>query len=203
MTDHAAGSRPVAVAITGGIGAGKSEALAAFARHGAATVSSDEIVHHLLREDDEVKGALVERLGNGIVAPDGSIDRGAVAQIVFRDRALLGWLEGLLHPRVSAEYLRWRDALAELPDPPRVSVTEVPLLYESGAEKRFDKVVVITAPRKLREARTEKVLGADREKRLLSGAEKAKRADYVYVNTGGLDELDAFVAAVMRELREA
>src|SRR5206468_7554629 len=131
-----------------------------------------------------------ERLGNGIVAPDGSIDRGAVAQIVFRDQALLGWLEALLHPRVSAEYLRWRQALAELPDPPRVCVTEVPLLYESGAEKRFDKVVVVTAPRKLREARTEKVLGADRERRLLPDAEKAKRADYIYVNTGGLDDLD-------------
>ena len=192
--------RPVAVAITGGIGAGKSEALAAFARHGAATVSSDEIVHHLLREDEEVKRALVDRLGNGIVAPDGSIDRGAVAQIVFRDRELLLWLEGLLHPRVSAEYLRWREALAELTDPPRVCVTEVPLLYESGSESRFDKVVVITAPRKLREARTEKVLGADREERLLPDAEKVKRADYVYVNTGGLDDLDEFVAGVMRDL---
>ena len=194
--------RPIAVAITGGIGAGKSEALAAFARHGAATVSSDEIVHHLLREDDEVKRKLVARLGNGVVAPDGSIDRSAVAQIVFRDRELLGWLETLLHPRVSAEYLRWRDALAELTDPPRVCVTEVPLLYESGAEKRFDKVIVLTAPRKLREARTEKVLGADREKRLLPDGEKAKQADYVYVNTGGLDELDAFVAEVMRELAD-
>jgi dephospho-CoA kinase len=192
--------RPVAVAITGGIGAGKSEALAAFRRHGAATVSSDEIVHHLLREDEEVKRALVERLGNGIVAPDGAIDRGAVAQIVFRDPALLEWLERLLHPRVSAEYLSWRDALAELPDPPRVCVTEVPLLYESGGEERFDKVVVITAPRQLREARTQKVLGASREERLLPDAEKAKRADYVYVNTGDLDELDAFVAGLVREL---
>ena len=192
--------RPIAVAITGGIGAGKSEALASFARHGAATVSSDEIVHHLLREDAEVKRKLVERLGNGVVAPDGSIDRGAVAQIVFRDRTLLGWLEGVLHPRVSAEYLRWRDALAQLSEPPRVCVTEVPLLYESGSEQRFDKVVVITAPRKLREARTEKVLGANREERLLPDAEKAKRADFVYVNTGGLEELDAFVAGVMREL---
>ena len=192
--------RPVAVAITGGIGAGKSEALAAFARQGAATVSSDEIVHHLLREDAEVRRALVARLGNGIVEPDGSIDRGSVAQIVFRDRELLDWLEELLHPRVSAEYLRWREALAELPQPPHVCVTEVPLLYESGGESRFDKVIVITAPRKLRESRADMVLGADRERRLLPDAEKAKRADYVYVNTGDLDELDEFVAGVMREL---
>jgi dephospho-CoA kinase len=191
---------PIAVAITGGIGAGKSEALAAFARHGAAVVSSDEIVHHLLREDEDVKRALVQKLGHGIVAPDGSVDRSAVAQSVFRDRELLAWLEGLLHPRVSAEYLRWRDELGKLPDPPAVCVTEVPLLYEAGGESRFDKVVVITAPRKLREARTQKVLGANREERLLTDAEKAKRADYVYVNTASVEELDAFVAGVMEEL---
>jgi dephospho-CoA kinase len=191
---------PIAVAITGGIGAGKSEALAAFARHGAAVVSSDEIVHHLLREDEDVKRALVQKLGHGIVAPDGSVDRSAVAQSVFRDRELLAWLEGLLHPRVSAEYLRWRDELGKLPDPPAVCVTEVPLLYEAGSESRFDKVVVITAPRKLREARTQKVLGANREERLLTDAEKAKRADYVYVNTASVEELDAFVAGVMEEL---
>ena len=74
-------TRPVAVAITGGIGAGKSEALKAFARHGAATVSSDEIVHHLLRRP-EVREAVVARMGHGIVAPDGEIDRGALAKRV-------------------------------------------------------------------------------------------------------------------------
>src|SRR6266700_3840208 len=90
-------SRPVAVAITGGIGAGKTEALHAFARHGAATVSSDEIVHHLLRRDD-VRAAVVERMGNGIVGESGEIDRGALATVVFNDRDALGWLEELLHP---------------------------------------------------------------------------------------------------------
>ncbi len=65
-------TKPVAVAITGGIGAGKSEALQAFARHGAATVSSDEIVHHLLRRED-VRRAVVEHMGNGVVAPDGEM----------------------------------------------------------------------------------------------------------------------------------
>ena len=136
-------SRPVAVAITGGIGAGKSEALQAFARHGAATVSSDEIVHHLLRRED-VRRAVVERMGNGIVGPDGEIDRGALATVVFNDRAALAWLEELLHPLVSLEYLQWREQLAELPQAPAVCVTEVPLLYETGGETRFDKVVVIT-----------------------------------------------------------
>jgi dephospho-CoA kinase len=190
--------RPVAVAITGGIGAGKSEALRAFARHGAATVSSDEIVHHLLRRPD-VREAIVQRVGNGVVDPTGEIDRGALGTVVFNDRAALAWLEGLLHPLVSAEYLQWRDQLADLPEPPRVCVTEVPLLYESGAESRFDKVVVITAPAKVRRARSH-VATEDRESRLIDDREKVARADYSYRNVGGVDELDAFVASVMHDL---
>jgi dephospho-CoA kinase len=189
---------PVAVAITGGIGAGKSEALAAFARHGAATVSSDEIVHHLLRRDD-VKQRVVERMGQGIVAPDGEIDRGALATAVFNDRDALAWLEQLLHPLVSQEYLTWREELGRLPDAPAVAVTEVPLLFEVGGEARFDKVVVITAPTKLRRSRSQVAVN-ERESRLLPDAEKVKRADYSYVNTGSIEELDAFVASVMREL---
>jgi dephospho-CoA kinase len=191
-------TRPVAVAITGGIGAGKSEALKAFARHGAATVSSDEIVHHLLRRP-EVRDAVVARMGHGVVSPTGEIDRGALATVVFNDREALGWLEELLHPLVSAEYLQWREQLAELPDAPRVSVTEVPLLYETGSDARFDKVVVITAPSKLRRARAEVAMD-DRESRLLPDAEKVQRADFSFKNTGSLEELDAFVKSVMAEL---
>jgi dephospho-CoA kinase len=191
-------TRPVAVAITGGIGAGKSEALKAFARNGAATVSSDEIVHHLLRRP-EVRDAVVGRMGHGIVSPEGEIDRGALATVVFNDREALAWLEELLHPLVSVEYLEWRERLAELPDAPRVSVTEVPLLYETGGDARFDKVVVITAPSKLRKARSA-VATDDREARLIPDAEKVQRADFSFKNTGSLEELDAFVKSVMAEL---
>jgi dephospho-CoA kinase len=191
--------RPVSIAITGGIGAGKSEALRAFARHGAAVVSSDEIVHHLLRSDPEVKDAMVARLGAGILGPDGEIDRSRVAERVFGDRDALAWLEALLHPRVSAEYLTWRDQLGRLENPPDVCVTEVPLLYEVGGQDRFDKVVVITAPAKLREARARVPL-AGRSDRLLPDREKVKRADFAYVNTGTLEELDAFIAGVMEQL---
>ena len=191
--------RPIAVAITGGIGAGKSEALYAFQKAGAATVSSDEIVHHLLRTDPEVREAIVRELGEGVLGDDGSIDRGRVAEVVFADRAKLDFLEQLLHPKVAAEYLTWREQLAALPDPPPVSVTEVPLLYETGGDKRFDKVVVITAPAKLREQRR-RVMRDDRDQRLLPDKEKLKRADFAYVNKGTLEELDAWVAGVMKEL---
>ncbi len=193
--------RPVAVAITGGIGAGKSEALYAFRKAGAATVSSDEIVHHLLRNDEDVKLELVRELGEGVLDDEGVVDRKRVGEIVFSDRGKLDFLERLLHPLVTAEYLRWREQLGELPNPPRVSVTEVPLLYETGGDKRFDKVVVITAPTKLRDQRR-RVTRDDRDQRLLPDKEKVKRADFAYVNTGTLDDLDAWVAGVMAELTE-
>ncbi len=192
-------ARPIAVAITGGIGAGKSEALAAFARHGAATVSSDAIVHHLLREDEEVQRALVDRLGDRVLDDTGQVDRGAIAEIVFADEEALQWLEGLLHPLVVREYLDWREQLGELDNPPAVCVTEVPLLYEVGGQDRFDSVVVVTAPPEVRASRTE-VAVAEREPRLLPDTVKVAQADFAYVNDGSLEELDAFVAAVLEEL---
>jgi dephospho-CoA kinase len=192
-------SRPLAVAITGGIGAGKSTALDAFRRHGAATVSSDEIVHHLLRTDPDVKRALVERLGEEILDGEGVPDRERIALKVFKDREALDFLEQLLHPLVSREYLAWREQLAQLEKPPRVCVTEVPLLYEVGGETRFDKVVVITAPSKLREARRGGRTD-DRESRLLPDREKVERADFAYVNTGTPEQLDTWVADVMATL---
>jgi dephospho-CoA kinase len=149
-----------------------------------------------------VKDAMVERLGEGIIGEDGEIDRSRVAERVFDDRESLVWLEALLHPKVSAEYLRWREQLAKLPNPPAVCVTEVPLLFEVGAQDRFDKVVVITAPAKLREARA-RVPVAGRSDRLLPDREKVKRADFAYINTGTLEELDAWVAGIMEELRAA
>jgi len=191
--------RPLAVAITGGIGAGKSTALECFRRHGAATVSSDEIVHHLLATDPEVKAKLVERLGEEILGGDGAPDRERIAVRVFKDRDALDFLEKLLHPLVSREYMSWREQLAALPNPPAVCVTEVPLLYEVGADARFDKVVVITAPTKLREARRGGWTD-DREARLMPDREKAKRADFTYVNIGTPDDLDAWVAEVMATL---
>lgn len=193
-------ARPLAVAITGGIGAGKSEALKAFERLGAATISSDEIVHRLLREDAEVRVALLDRWGDRILDESEEIDRRVVAKIVFEDRDELAFLEGVLHPRVAREYLVWREELAALPEPPAVCVTEVPLLYEVGGETRFDAVVAITAPRLLREARG-RILSDDRGDRQLPDREKAARADFAYRNTGTFEELEAFVSSVLEELR--
>ncbi len=190
---------PLAVAITGGIGAGKSEALKAFARHGAAVISSDDIVHRLLRDDADVHAAVVERFGAGVLGDDGRIDRSAVARIVFGDREQLLWLEALLHPRVMREYAAWREGIERQPNPPSLSAAEVPLLFEAGGEKRFDAVVVITAPAGVRKRRA-KVSPDERETRLIPDDEKVRRADFAYVNDGTLEHLDAFVASVVDEL---
>jgi dephospho-CoA kinase len=180
--------RPVTVALTGGIAAGKSEALAAFARHGAATASSDAFVHELLAGDDDVRSAIRDRWGDDAVG-----NRKRIGEIVFRDPAELEWLEQLLHPRTRALGDAW---LAQADS--RIAVIEIPLLFETGGESRVDKVVVVTAPREVREAR--RAGFADREARLIPDEEKVARADYAYVNDGSLEDLDAFVASVVDSL---
>ena len=185
--------RPLAVALTGGIAAGKSEALQAFACRGAAVISSDDVVHRLYREDEGLEAVLRERWGERVFR-GGEVDRTEIGRIVFADHAELEWLESELHPRVRAATEDW---LAE--QTADVAVAEIPLLYETGGEARFDRVVVVTAPLEVREARRGGV--ADREDRLVPEEEKLRRADFAYVNDGTLDELDDFVAGVLEELR--
>jgi dephospho-CoA kinase len=185
--------QPKTLAVTGGIGAGKSEALRAFARQGAATASADEIVHRLYA-DPEVQRELVARWGEDVVR-DGVADRRRIGEIVFADRDELLWLESLVHPRVVAEQARWLDEQTA-----QLVVVEVPLLYETGGDARFDGVVVITAPEEVRAARTEVANAADRQERLLPDEEKVRRADFAYVNDGSLEELDAFVRDVVQRL---
>jgi dephospho-CoA kinase len=191
--------RLLAIAITGGIAAGKSEALAAFERRGAAVASADAIVHRVYLEDDELKSLLRERWGDGVFDAQGEVDRAAVAAIVFADRGELDWLEGVLHPRVVRAQEQWLAALRARPDPPALVVVEIPLLFETGGEARFDKVVALTAAPEVRAERRGGGLES-RESRLIPDEEKLRRADFAYVNDGSLEALDAFVAGVVEEL---
>lgn len=179
--------KPKTLAVTGSIGAGKSEALRAFERHGAAVLSSDEVVHRLLAEDEEVRLAVEERFG--------TTERAEIGKRVFADRAELAWLERLLHPRVRAEVASWCEGVEQ-----PVAVVEIPLLYETGAESFFDVVVVITAPEALRLERSPAARDG-RGGRLIPDEEKQERADFAYVNDGTLAELDAFVADVLASLQ--
>jgi dephospho-CoA kinase len=186
------------VGLTGGIGAGKTETLAAFDRLGAATLSTDRVAHDLL-EDEEVKAALVDRWGEQ-VAPGGTVDRDKVAEIVFGDRNELAWLESVTHPHVGAHVLEWRQGLD--PSVP-VAIVEVPLLFEAAMEDAFDATVAVVADDQLRDARLrERGQGGleGREARQLDQAEKARRADHVIRNDASLEELESEVSRLIDQL---
>lgn len=188
------------VGLTGGIGAGKSETLAAFERAGAATLSTDRVTHDLL-DDEEVRAALVERWGDQI-APGGAVDRNKVGEIVFADRGELGFLESLLHPRVGLHVLDWRQALGPEVE---VAVVEVPLLFEAAMEDAFDETVAVVADDEIRDTRLRERDQAGlegREERQLDQAEKVRRADHVVRNDGSLEELDREVNELIDQLRK-
>ena len=184
--------------LTGSLAAGKSSALAALARLGAATISADDVVHELLG-DARVAKLLVERWGEE-VAPDGEIDRGRVGAIVFERPDELAWLESTLHPLVGRRIAAWREGLGEGTP---LAVVEAPLLFETGMENQFEATISVIADDELRAERagargTGELEG--RERRQLDQDEKAARATYVIVNDGSLAELEAALAEVLAEL---
>jgi dephospho-CoA kinase len=192
---------PPFVGLTGGIGAGKSEALIALERLGAATLSTDAVVHDLL-ESDEVRGLLVERFGDR-VAPSGRIDRNVVATVVFEDPDERKWLEGVLWPRVGARVNGWREEIAHRDPPPRAAVVEVPLLFESGMEAVFDRTIAVVADEDLRRERAAARghAGVDsREAAQLSQNEKAERADYIVRNDRDIADLQQELSAVLEKM---
>jgi dephospho-CoA kinase len=178
------------VGLTGGLGAGKSEALRALGELGAATLSTDAVVHELL-DTDELRDALVERLGPEM-APGGRVDRSAVAERAFGEQEHRDWLEGLLWPRVGERVMSWRAEVDAAEPRPVAAVVEVPLLFEAGMENAFDHTLAVIAEESVREERAGArghTAVASRAGRQLPQAEKAERADFVVRNDGSLDEL--------------
>jgi dephospho-CoA kinase len=200
--DAAAGpDRPALIGLTGAIAAGKSEALAALARLGAATLSSDAVVHELLGSD-EVRGRLVERWGPD-VARGGHVDRNRVGALVFERAEELGWLESILHPLVAERIGSW---VIALPPHTSVAVVEVPLLFETGMEAEFDATLCVVADDRVRAERAG-ARGTDlleeRSGRQLSQADKAARATFVVANDGSLAELEAQLGELWERLEAA
>lgn len=187
------------VGLTGGIGSGKSEALSALERLGAATLSTDAVTHELL-QTDEVRDLLVAELGPE-VAPAGSIDRAAVAARVFGDDDKRTWLESVLWPRVGERVARFRETAEDRP----AAVVEVPLLFESGMQAVFDKTIAVIADEDVRAeraaARGHELVEA-RAARQLTQDEKAQRADFVVRNDGTVEELEIKLSEVLEKLSE-
>jgi dephospho-CoA kinase len=185
------------VGLTGGIGSGKSEALAACRRLGAAVLSSDEVVHELLGTD-EVRDLLAERWGRT------DLSREEIAEIVFERPDELAWLEGVLFPRVGQRMAAWRVGLESEAAGPEIAVVEVPLLFEAGVGGVFDATVAVVADEETRAeragARDHRALEG-REARQLSQEEKATRADYVVQNDGTLEELEGAMARLLKRLK--
>lgn len=186
------------IGLTGAIAAGKSAALAALERLGAATLSADAVVHDLLGTE-RVRDLLVGRWG-AEVAPEGEVDRARVGAIVFGRQDELAWLESALHPLVSERIVEWVRGLGE---GTQLAVVEVPLLFEAEMDDAFDATVAIVAPDELRAeragARGTSELEA-RAGRQLPQAEKAARATYVVSNQGDLAELEASLCEIWPEL---
>jgi dephospho-CoA kinase len=192
-------ARPLTIGLTGGIAAGKSEALAAFERLGAATISSDAVVHELL-EAEPLLPRLVERWGRRVV-PGGKVDRDRIGSIVFADPSELKWLEGQIHPLVGERIGAW---LTALPQDADVAVVEVPLLFEAGMDGAFDTTVAVITSDEVRRQRAQArghALVDEREARQLAQAEKAARAAHVVQNDGSVEELERELSALVEKLR--
>jgi dephospho-CoA kinase len=191
----------VFVGLTGGLGAGKSTVLGLFEALGAATLSTDAVVHELY-ETPGVRAALRTRWGEAF-AVDGEVDRAAVARRVFEDPAERAWLEGLLWPLVADRVIAFREAVLARRPPPPAGVVETPLLFEAGMDRAYDATIAVIADDDLRRKRAalrgQESL-AERELRQLTQDEKARRATYVIRNSGSLADLERQVADVFAVL---
>ena len=189
------------VGLTGGLGAGKSEALRALEELGAATLSTDAVVHELLA-GDELRDIVAEHLGPE-VALNGQLDRSLIAERVFGDDEARAWLEGELWPRVGQRVADWKQEVEALDPAPPVAVVEVPLLFESGMEAAFDATIAVVADESVREERAGArghAAVSERAGRQLSQKEKAERADFEVRNDGTLDELRETLSQVLAKL---
>jgi dephospho-CoA kinase len=189
------------VGLTGGLGAGKSEALRALDELGVAVLSTDRVVHDLLASE-EMRDLGVERLGVE-VAPQGTLDRSLIAQRVFGDDDARGWLEGVLWPRVGERVAAWRAELDRIEPSPRAAVVEVPLLFESGMDAAFEHTIAVVAGEDVRAERAGTrghAALAERTGRQMTQEEKAQRADFTVQNDGTLSDLEESLSTVLAKI---
>jgi dephospho-CoA kinase len=191
------------IALTGGIASGKSYCLARFARKGVPVIDADVLAHAVVRRGEPAWEAVRDRFGEGVLQANGEIDRRNLAAIVFGDQGARRDLEAIIHPAV---YTAIRDWYRALPADVPIAMADIPLLYETGHEKEFDRVVVTWAPVHVQIARIMERDGlseADARNRLAAQipvAEKARRADYVIRTDQTFEETDRQIDDILRAL---
>jgi dephospho-CoA kinase len=194
----------VQAALTGGIATGKSYCLARFAALGVPTIDADKLARLAVAPGSSGLAAVVARFGAAMLRDDGTLDRAALARIIFADRVARADLEAIVHPDV---YRRIREWFAQLPLATTVAVADIPLLFETGHEFDFDAVIVAACSpdEQLRRLMTRDGLAeSDARARLAAQFpidEKVRRARYVIRTDGDFAETDAEVAAVLTQLR--
>ncbi len=194
------------VALTGGIGAGKSSVSARLAERGAVLVDADEVVKQLQQVGQKVYLDMVDRWGEGILLEDRNLNRQAIAEIVFNDEAELKALNELVHPAVRVEMAR---QVAEMGETDRVVILDIPLLKEGDAQKRgASAVIVVDCPVEVAIERLVEHRGFDRadaEARIAAQYTREERlalADFVVDNGGDLEALEAEVDRCWSWLQE-
>ncbi|HUQ68138.1 MAG TPA: dephospho-CoA kinase [Planctomycetaceae bacterium] len=192
------------VGLTGGIATGKSDVLERFRRRGVPCLDADQLAHGVTAAGTEATTAIAARFGSEVLAPDGSVDRTRLGPIVFADAAARRDLEALTHPavyRAIAAGLRAFQILGGYP----LAIVDVPLLYESGHDSDFDRIIVTTCPPATqRERLRERGLSETEVEQRLAAQwplnEKAARADFTIRTDGTFDETDHQVANILTRL---
>ena len=186
---------PVVIGVTGGIAAGKTTVSRILAEEfGAHVISADEIGHQLLRPGEEVYEEVVRRHGGRVLNPDGTVNRRALARIVFSDRRELDWLNRLSHPRIVERVRRELSRLRRELPPGSLVVVDAALLFEMGLGGDVDYVIAVVAPDEVRLERLKAQGMAEGEARARMAAqmpqeEKAERADFVVDGSAPLEEV--------------
>lgn len=196
------------VALTGGIGTGKSYCLTKLAALGAPTIDADSLARQAIAPGTTGFEQVVSRFGTTVLRTDGSLDREALGAIVFADQDARRALEAIVHPVVYRAIERWFEGLARAGHA-SVAVADIPLLFETGREHEFDAVIVAACPPNLQKTRVMARNGVPAEeaaRRIASQLpieEKVRRADHVIDTAGTFEDTDRQIEEIWKLLRKA
>ena len=191
------------VGLTGGIGAGKSTVADLFSQKGAVVIRSDELARQVIEPQTPGFQQVIDRFGKDFVNSEGYIDRAKLAQIVFQDDAALKDLENIVHPLVRSK----TNQIIDQHTSETIIVNEIPLLLEKKMESLFDFLVIVISSEKNRlERLSQRGLTAEqataRMAKQVSDDERKAAADFLIVNDGNLDQLEADVEKIWQTLQE-